>query len=167
MILITGGAGFIGSNFAIEYLKKHSNKIIILDKLTYAGNINNLNSINDKKFTFIKGDISDSSLISKILKNYKPDKVINFAAETHVDKSIFGPEKFIMTNIVGTFKLIDTINLYYQNLDQNKKKNFIFLHVSTDEVYGSLSKDAPLSLKIINISQIVRTQHQKLHQITL
>ena len=143
MILITGGAGFIGSNFAIEYIKKHSNKTIILDKLTYAGNINNLNYIDEKKLTLIKGDISDSSLISKILKNYKPDKVINFAAETHVDKSIVGPEKFIMTNIVGTYKLIDSINLYYQNLNQNKKKNFIFLHVSTDEVYGSLSKNAP------------------------
>ena len=143
MILITGGAGFIGSNFAIEYCKNNDDEIIVLDKLTYAGNLYNLKGIDKHRLKFIKGDISNSKLILKILLDYRPKKIINFAAETHVDKSINGPEAFVMTNILGTFKFVETVNSYYQNLNKKNKSDFLLLHVSTDEVFGSLNETKP------------------------
>ncbi|MBA2482956.1 MAG: dTDP-glucose 4,6-dehydratase [Nitrosomonas sp.] len=145
MILVTGGAGFIGANFVLDWFKQSDEKIINLDKLTYAGNIQNLDSlIGDTRHTFTLGDISDSSLVSRILTQYQPRAIINFAAESHVDRSINGPSDFIQTNIVGTFQLLESVRAYWNQLDnKDAKKNFRFLHVSTDEVYGSLTKDAP------------------------
>ena len=136
-ILVAGGAGFIGSNFILNYIDKHI--ILNYDKLTYAGNINNLDSIkNHKNYSFIKGDIQDEDLITKTIFNFQPDAIINFAAESHVDRSIDSPKKFIDTNIVGTFVLLKSIYSYFSDLNKNKIKNFKFLHISTDEVYGSL-----------------------------
>ncbi len=136
-ILVAGGAGFIGSNFILNYIDKHI--ILNYDKLTYAGNINNLNSIkNHKNYSFIKGDIKDQNLVTKTIYDFKPDAIINFAAESHVDRSIDGPQDFINTNIVGTFVLLKSAFSYFNNLNKDKIKNFKFLHISTDEVYGSL-----------------------------
>jgi len=139
-ILITGGAGFIGSNFILNYI--HSHKILNYDNLTYAGNAGNLQSIdNHSNYSFIKGDINDKDNINQTLNNFKPDTIINFAAESHVDRSIDSPRKFIETNILGTFELLNCSFQYYQNLNDNDKNNFKFLHISTDEVYGSLGEE--------------------------
>ena len=142
-IFVTGGNGFIGSNF-IRYW--HSNfqedKIINLDKLTYAGNkLNLLDFEKDKRIELIKGDISDQKLVKNILEKNNPTFVINFAAESHVDRSIIYPEQFINTNILGTFKLIEVVKNYFSSLSNTQKDNFRFLHISTDEVYGSLEKN--------------------------
>ena len=138
-ILVTGGAGFIGSNFILKYIKEHI--ILNYDKLTYAGNLNNLISIqNHKNYSFVNGDIKDKVLVNKALLDFKPEAIINFAAESHVDRSIDSPQDFIETNILGTFILLNSTLNYYRNLDKDKKKNFRFLHISTDEVYGSLDK---------------------------
>jgi dTDP-glucose 4,6-dehydratase len=143
-ILITGGAGFIGSNFAENWLKKNKGKLINLDKLTYAGNLNNLSALkNNTSHIFIKGDICDTQLISDLLEKHKPDRIINFAAESHVDRSIHGPEEFIQTNIIGTFRLLESIKSYWLSMSKDKKEKFRFLHVSTDEVYGTLSDNDP------------------------
>jgi len=143
-ILITGGAGFIGSNFAENWLKKNKGKLINLDKLTYAGNLNNLLTLkNNTSHIFIKGDICDTQLISDLLEKHKPDRIINFAAESHVDRSIHGPEEFIQTNIIGTFRLLESIKSYWLSMSKDKKEKFRFLHVSTDEVYGTLSNNDP------------------------
>lgn len=147
-ILVTGGAGFIGSNFVIDWLSNesavNSEKIINLDKLTYAGNIDNLDSIkNNDRHIFIQGDIGDSKGVAALLEEYKPRAVLNFAAESHVDRSIHGPEDFIQTNILGTFRLLETVRSYYNSLSQDEKNKFRFLHVSTDEVYGSLEANDP------------------------
>lgn len=143
-ILVTGGAGFIGSNFVIDWLGQHDETIINLDKLTYAGNLNNLECLADNiNHVFVKGDIADSVLIEKLLAQHQPRAIINFAAESHVDRSIHGPEAFIQTNIVGTFRLLECAKEYWQSLPTIKQSEFRFLHVSTDEIYGSLSKDAP------------------------
>ncbi len=143
-ILVSGGCGFIGSNFIIDWLSSENEKIINLDKLTYAGNINNLSSIQDHKdYVFIHGDIGDKNLVSRLLNEHAPEAVINFAAESHVDRSIHSPEPFIETNIVGTFQFLESIRSYWENLKGIKKENFRFLHISTDEVYGSLSAEAP------------------------
>ncbi len=140
--LITGGAGFIGSNLVLLSRKKGI-RIINLDLLTYAGNLMNLEPVkDDPNHIFIKGDIGDRELVRNILKKYKPDGVINLAAESHVDRSINNPEAFIKTNILGTFHLLDECYSYWLNLDNDKKQNFRFLHVSTDEVYGSLEPDS-------------------------
>ena len=140
MILVTGGAGFIGANFILDWLAQSDEKIINLDKLTYAGNLENLASLEeDKRYYFIKGDICDSGLIISLLARFKPRAIINFAAESHVDRSIEEPDSFIQTNIVGTFQLLEATRNYWDELKNNKKKEFRFLHVSTDEVYGSLS----------------------------
>ena len=144
-ILVTGGCGFIGSNF-IRYWNSNFReyKIINLDKLTYAGNkLNLLDFQNDKKYEFIKGDICNSYLVDEILKNNKPIFIVNFAAESHVDRSIAYPEEFINTNILGTFKLLNSINKYFSYLSKEEQEKFRFLHVSSDEVYGSLKKDEP------------------------
>ena len=138
-ILVTGGAGFIGSNFILNYIDNH--KILNYDKLTYAGNLNNFNSIKEhKNYFFIKGDIKDKKLVNKTILDFRPDAIINFAAESHVDRSIDGPQDFIETNILGTFTLLKSALDYYYDLDREKKEKFRFLHISTDEVYGSLGK---------------------------
>ena len=140
MILVTGGAGFIGTNFILDWLTQSNEEIITLDNLTYAGNLENLASLkDDKRHIFIKGNICDSALIISLLAKYKPRAIINFAAESHVDRSIKEPEGFIQTNIVGTFRLLEATRAYWSTLENNIKEEFRFLHISTDEVYGSLS----------------------------
>ena len=144
MILVTGGAGFIGGNFVLDWLAGSDESVVNLDLLTYAGNLENLKTIEgDPRHTFVRGDIGDAKLVPEILAKYQPRAVINFAAESHVDRSIHGPEDFIQTNVVGTFHLLESVRAYWLNLDQEAKTAFRFLHVSTDEVYGSLDKDAP------------------------
>ncbi|MBY0292324.1 MAG: dTDP-glucose 4,6-dehydratase [Alphaproteobacteria bacterium] len=144
-ILVSGGCGFIGSNFIIDWFSSENEKIINLDNLTYAGNINNLSSVKDNNsYVFIHGDIGDRSIVSNLLDTYAPRAVINFAAESHVDRSIHSPEPFIETNIVGTFHFLEAIRSYWGNLKETHKNNFRFFHISTDEVYGSLSlEDLP------------------------
>ena len=143
-ILVTGGAGFIGSNFVVDWLNTHDEKIINLDLLTYAGNRDNLKLAQDSlQHTFVRGDIGDTDLIANILSRYQPRAVINFAAESHVDRSIIAPEEFIQTNVVGTYRLLDTIRLYWSNLSAQEQDAFRFLHISTDEVYGTLLPDEP------------------------
>lgn len=143
-ILVTGAAGFIGGNFVLDWLAHHDELVISLDKLTYAGNLENLASVaNNPQHLFIHADIADSAVIGELLAKHQVRAVLNFAAESHVDRSITGPEEFIQTNIVGTFKLLETVRAYWSNLDETAKKAFRFLHVSTDEVYGSLSKTDP------------------------
>ena len=147
-ILVTGGAGFIGSNFVIDWLNNHDEDIINLDKLTYAGNLNNLNSLeNNKNHIFIEGDMGNSDAINECLLEHKPRAILNFAAESHVDRSIHGPESFMQTNIIGTSCLLECTKNYWQSIPQKEQKEFRFLHVSTDEVYGSLSADAPAFLE--------------------
>jgi len=143
-VLVTGGAGFIGSNFVLEWLAESDEQVINLDKLTYAGNIENLQSLNgDQRHVFVQGDIGDSTLVTNLLAKHQPRAIINFAAESHVDRSIHGPEDFIQTNIVGTFHLLEAVRAYWGGLQGDAKQAFRFLHVSTDEVYGSLTKDEP------------------------
>lgn len=148
-ILVTGGAGFIGSNFVLGWLAQSNDPVITLDKLTYAGNLQNLTSLeSDSRHTFIKGDIGDGPLLENLLEKYQPRAILNFAAESHVDRSIHGPEDFIQTNIVGTFRLLESVRAYWGKLNDAACKDFRFLHVSTDEVYGSLAQnDAPFSEK--------------------
>ena len=144
MILVTGGAGFIGSNFVLDWLAQSDEPVINLDALTYAGNLENLTDLSgDPRHLFIHGDIGNFDLVAKLLADQKPRAVINFAAESHVDCSIHGPEDFIQTNIVGTFHLLEAVRAYWSDLAGEAKANFRFLHVSTDEVYGSLEKDDP------------------------
>jgi dTDP-glucose 4,6-dehydratase len=144
MIFVTGGAGFIGSNFVLDWLGLSSEAVLNLDKLTYAGNRQNFASLNgDARHVFVEGDIGDSGLIDRLLAEHKPRAILNFAAESHVDRSIHGPEDFIQTNIMGTFRLLESVRAYWGRLDVEAKKTFRFLHVSTDEVYGSLAKDDP------------------------
>ena len=144
MILVTGGAGFIGSNFVLDWLAQSDEVVINLDKLTYAGNLENLASLDaGNGHVFVKGDIGDSALVAQLLATHQPRAVINFAAESHVDRSIYGPEDFIQTNIVGTFKLLEAVRAHWGGLAGNAKSDFRFLHVSTDEVYGSLGKNDP------------------------
>ena len=144
MILVTGSAGFIGANFVLDWLAQHDEAVIGLDKLTYAGNLENLASLeDDPRHIFMRGDIGDAELVARLLAQYRPRAVINFAAESHVDRSIHGPEDFIQTNIVGTFHLLEAVRAYWSGLADEEKTGFRFLHVSTDEVYGSLAKDDP------------------------
>lgn len=143
-IIVTGGAGFIGSNFVLTWVKQGLGKVINLDKLTYAGNVANLDDIQgNADHVFVQGDIGDAELISKLLAEHQPRAVVNFAAESHVDRSIHGPEDFIQTNVVGTFHLLESVRAYWNQLPEQDKSAFRFLHVSTDEVYGSLEKDDP------------------------
>jgi len=144
MILVTGGAGFIGANFVLDWLAQSDEAVINLDVLTYAGNRENLASLaGDERHLFVQGDIGDSTLVTSLLAQHQPRAIINFAAESHVDRSIHGPEDFIQTNIVGTFRLLEAVRAYWNSLQGEAKQNFRFLHVSTDEVYGALAKDAP------------------------
>ena len=143
--LVTGGAGFIGGNFVLAQRKLGNVRVVNLDLLTYAGNPLNLESLNnDPLYIFVRGDIGDSSLVRQLLNDQRPSAVLNFAAESHVDRSIVGPEDFIQTNVVGTFRLLEEIRRYWEGLTGVEKAAFRFLHVSTDEVYGSLQpEDAP------------------------
>ena len=142
MILITGGAGFIGSNFVLDWLTHSNEPVVNLDLLTYAGNRENLATVDgDYRHIFVHGNIGDFDLVSGLLAEHQPRAVINFAAESHVDRSILGPEDFISTNIVGTFRLLEAVRAFYGQLPEAAKNAFRFLHVSTDEVFGSLAKD--------------------------
>ncbi len=144
MILVTGGAGFIGANFVLDWHNNSDEPLVNLDKLTYAGNVANLASIrSDSRHVFLKGDICDTPFVATLLTTYHPRAVIHFAAESHVDRSITGPEDFITTNIVGTFRLLESVRGYWAALPAQQKSAFRFLHVSTDEVYGSLGSDDP------------------------
>ena len=144
MILVTGGAGFIGANFVLDWLAHHDEPVINVDKLTYAGNLENLASLQgDARHIFVQADIGDSAVIGQLLAQHQPRAVINFAAESHVDRSIHGPEDFIQTNVVGTFRLLEAVRAYWNGLEGETKTSFRFLHVSTDEVYGTLSLTDP------------------------
>ncbi|MES2878616.1 MAG: dTDP-glucose 4,6-dehydratase [Pseudomonadota bacterium] len=142
-ILVTGGAGFIGSNFVLDWLQASNEPVINLDKLTYAGNRQNLASLaDDARHVFVQGDFGDAALVARLLTQHQPRAVVNFAAESHVDRSIHGPGEFIQTNIVGTFNLLESVRAYWTALDATSKADFRLLHVSTDEVYGSLNRTA-------------------------
>ena len=145
MIFVTGGAGFIGGNFTLDWLKDpKSEGIINLDKLSYAGNLATLDSLkSNPRHVFVHGDIGNQELVTTLLKEYEPRAIVNFAAESHVDRSIHGPAEFVQTNIVGTFNLLECARAYWNALDESKKAAFRFHHVSTDEVYGSLSNNEP------------------------
>jgi len=139
LILVTGAAGFIGSNFVLDWLAQTNEPVVNLDKLTYAGNLENLASLHgDARHVFVQGDIGDRTLVARLLSEHQPRAVVNFAAESHVDRSIHGPAEFIQTNIVGTFNLLEAVRAYWNGLQSHAQKDFRFLHVSTDEVYGSL-----------------------------
>jgi dTDP-glucose 4,6-dehydratase len=143
-ILVTGGAGFIGSNFVLDWLAQTDEPVVNLDKLTYAGNLQNLASLQgDARHIFAHGDIADTALMGELLAQHRPRAVVNFAAESHVDRSIHGPGAFVHNNIVGTFNLLESVKNWWTAQPGDAKSGFRFLHVSTDEVYGSLSKDAP------------------------
>jgi len=143
-IIVTGGAGFIGSNFVLDWFRESSEPVVTLDKLTYAGNPDNLASLKgNAAHKLVQGDIGDFDLVSRLLAEHKPRAVLNFAAESHVDRSIHGPGEFIQTNIVGTFQLLEAVRAYWNALPDDERAAFRFLHVSTDEVYGSLEKDDP------------------------
>jgi len=143
-ILVTGGAGFIGANFVLDWLAESSEPVVNLDKLTYAGNLETLASLqNNPHHVFVQGDIGDADLVPQLLQTHRPRAVINFAAESHVDRSIHGPGEFIETNIVGTFRLLESVRAYWSAMPEADKTAFRFLHVSTDEVYGSLAQDEP------------------------
>ena len=143
-ILVTGGAGFIGSNFVLDWFMQHDEPVINLDNLTYAGNLQNLASIaGDERHIFVKGDIADYDLVLDLLTRHEVRAIINFAAESHVDRSIHGPDDFIQTNILGTFRLLEAVRHYWNGLTAKAKEDFRFLHISTDEVYGSLDPGSP------------------------
>lgn len=174
MILVTGGAGFIGANFVLDWLARGGEPLVNLDKLTYAGNLENLQSLqDDPRHIFVQGDIGDSELLRELLTQHQPRAVVNFAAESHVDRSIHGPDDFIQTNIVGTFRLLEAVRTYWASLKAREKSSFRFLHVSTDEVYGSLSAldpafdethryepNSPYSASKAASDHLVRAYHQ-------
>ena len=144
MILVTGGAGFIGANFVLDWVAQTGEAVVNLDKLTYAGNLENLASLQgDSRHTFAQGDIGDHALVVSLLAQHQPRAVVNFAAESHVDRSIHSPEAFIQTNVMGTFQLLEAVRAYWGGLAADAKADFRFLHVSTDEVYGSLAATDP------------------------
>src|SRR6185369_6881438 len=144
MIVVTGGAGFIGSNFVLDWIAASGEPVVNLDKLTYAGNLANLASVaRDDRHRFVRGDIGDRALVEKLLADFRPRAVVHFAAESHVDRSIHGPGEFVKTNVVGTFELLEAVRGYWQALEGDARARFRFLHVSTDEVYGSLSEHDP------------------------
>ena len=144
MILVTGGAGFIGSNFVLDWLAGSTEGVVNVDKLTYAGNLQNLAEVSaNPGHVFVQADIGDSAVLSELLAKYQPRAVVNFAAESHVDRSITGPAAFIETNVLGTFHLLEAVRAYWSGLAEADKSAFRFLHVSTDEVYGTLSKTDP------------------------
>ena len=144
MILVTGGAGFIGANFVLDWLAEENEPVLNLDKLTYAGNLENLRPLQgDARHAFVQGDIGDRAVVDALLRDHRPRAVINFAAESHVDRSIHGPAEFIETNVVGTFNLLESVRSWWTQLPEDEQARFRFLHVSTDEVYGSLGPADP------------------------
>jgi dTDP-glucose 4,6-dehydratase len=144
LILVTGGAGFIGSNFVIDWIAAEGEPVLNLDKLTYAGNLANLAGLaQDARHRFVRGDIADAALVEKLLAEHRPRAIVHFAAESHVDRSIHGPEDFVQTNMVGTFRLLEAVRAYWSGLAGEARQAFRFVHVSTDEVYGSLSESDP------------------------
>ncbi|NTU47495.1 MAG: NAD-dependent epimerase/dehydratase family protein, partial [Syntrophobacteraceae bacterium] len=143
-VLVTGGAGFIGSNFIVGELARRDLRMVNLDRLTYAGNLMSLEPVRqDDRHVFVRGDIGDPALVKGILREYGPDGVVNFAAESHVDRSIASPDAFIQTNVLGTFTLLEQTRAYWEEMQGHARESFRFLHVSTDEVYGSLGPDDP------------------------
>src|SRR4029077_7698042 len=144
MILVTGGAGFIGANFILDWLAAGGEPVVNLDLLTYAGNLGNLASLaNDARHEFVRGDIGDGAVVAGLLARHRPRAIVNFAAESHVDRSIHGPAAFIETNVVGTFGLLEATRPWWSALPAGEREGFRFVHVSTDEVYGSLSAIDP------------------------
>lgn len=144
LILVTGGAGFIGSNFVLQWIAEESSRLVSLDKLTYAGNLNNLQSVEGhSRYRFQQGDIGDRDLVRSLLERERPRAIVHFAAESHVDRSIHGPDDFIRTNVHGTFSLLEEARAYWSALPEPDRQSFRFLHISTDEVYGSLGSDDP------------------------
>jgi len=144
MILVTGGAGFIGSNFILDWIATEQAPLVNLDKLTYAGNLASLATLKgDRRHIFVKGDICDRALIRRLLTQHRPSAIVHFAAESHVDRSIHGPDDFVQTNVIGTFSLLEEARVYWAALAESERSGFRFLHVSTDEVYGSLRPDDP------------------------
>lgn len=144
MLLVTGGAGFIGSNFVLTTLAQTGEPIVNLDKLTYAGNLRNLDGLRgDSRHSFVQGDICDRALVQKLLEAHRPRAVVHFAAESHVDRSIAGPAEFVQTNVVGTFCLLEEARNFFEKLKGKERDDFRFLHISTDEVYGSLAPHDP------------------------
>lgn len=144
MILVTGGAGFIGSNFVLQWCARNNEPVLNLDALTYAGNLANLQSLEgSEQHLFVQGDIGDAALLGQLFAEHKPRAVVHFAAESHVDRSITGPEAFVETNVMGTFRLLEAARAYWNGLNATDKKAFRFLHVSTDEVYGTLGANDP------------------------
>ena len=149
MILVTGGAGFIGSNFILDWLANETAPVLNLDKLTYAGNPGNLTAVEkDARYRFVHGDINDRALVEQLLREHHPRAIVHFAAESHVDRSIHGPGEFVQTNVVGTFNLLEATRAWLGTVSAEEKSRFRFLHVSTDEVYGSLSADSPPATEI-------------------
>jgi len=143
-VLVTGAAGFIGANFVLEWLGRGLSPVVSLDKLTYAGNLDNLAAVaNDPRHTFVHGDIGDGESVTSLLQKHRPTAVVNFAAESHVDRSIYGPADFVSTNVVGTFRLLEASRAYFDSLGAAERSAFRFLHVSTDEVFGSLTATEP------------------------
>ena len=143
MILVTGGAGFIGSNFVLDWLAGAGEPVVNLDKLTYAGNLGNLASVaDDPRHVFVRGDIGDAALVQQLLTTHRPRAIVNFAAESHVDRSIMGPTAFVETNVAATCRLLECVRAHHATLPASERDAFRFLHVSTDEVYGSLAEDA-------------------------
>ena len=143
-ILVTGGAGFIGSNFILQRIEEGTGHVVNVDKLTYAGNLRNVDSISsDRRYEFVHGDIGDRELVRRLLERCQPSAIVHFAAETHVDRSIRGPDDFIRTNVDGTFALLEETRAYWSGLSDDARNHFRFLHVSTDEVYGSLGPNDP------------------------
>ncbi|CAG0963635.1 dTDP-glucose 4,6-dehydratase [Burkholderiales bacterium] len=144
MILVTGGAGFIGANFTLDWLSTAGEPVVNLDKLTYSGNLGNLAPIRgDRRHVFVRGDIGDRALVARLLAEHRPRAVVNFAAETHVDRSIHGPDAFVRTNVLGTFEMLEAVRAHVASLPAGERDAFRFLHVSTDEVYGSLRPGDP------------------------
>lgn len=144
MIFVTGGAGFIGANFVLDWLAQSNEPVLNLDKLTYAGNLDNLSGLQGRpEHMFVAGDVGDRALVADLLQRHRPRAIIHFAAESHVDRSIDGPEDFIRTNVLGTFQLLEAARAYHAGLPERERRQFRFLHISTDEVYGSLSNNDP------------------------
>jgi dTDP-glucose 4,6-dehydratase len=144
MILVTGGAGFIGSNFVLDWIAALGEPVVNLDKLTYAGNLANLAGLDgDERHTFVRGDICDAGRLERLFAEHRPRAVVHFAAESHVDRSIHGPAAFVQTNVVGTFELLEAARAHWESLDGAERERFRFLHVSTDEVYGTLGESDP------------------------
>ncbi len=172
-ILVTGGAGFIGSNFVLEWLARETGKVVNVDALTYAGNPENLTSVQaDARYTFVRGDIADPADVAEVFRKHSPSAVVHFAAESHVDRSIHHPEEFIRTNVLGTFQLLHAARDYWRTLPGTERESFRFLHVSTDEVYGSLgprdcaftettpyAPNSPYSASKAASDQLVRAYH--------